>query len=473
MLSSVSLPLAVAAISSISSVAAFKPAHGHSARSLQSHHSFKRFVAPVEKVSRMVKRVKRGSEKTYTTTAIWYAETGWVGSCGESFSDDDLVIALPLELYPKTDEVSYLCGEKVSVTNDATGASITATVADASQRADFTIFTKAGYEALGGDLDQGELSVTYKFVNSSSSVSSALPDSFSTSAVAGANQAQSTVKVTSSSATAAAVVTSAAKKLAAVQTPVQTTTTTSSPAPSASASTSSTEDDEDDWICEDVADETDDSSSSSSSQEDSNSSTPSSSSAAPAQTTTSSAPKQTTTTQAPQSSSTSSAAAASTSKVYDSSSSSNLSLLSAAGIKSFLGLQTNAIASWYHANSGQDSTNGHSWCYYPYNDDTPGLAINVATMIANFNGDEMAARKAYCGLEVAVTTPSGTELTLYVADGFDPAWVKTPSSIDVMYNSFTKLFGKETSNKNDVITGTKWIFTGNRNERYAFNSEGN
>ncbi|GAA5972194.1 hypothetical protein JCM3765_004406, partial [Sporobolomyces pararoseus] len=145
MLSSVSLPIAVAAISSISSVVAFKPAHGHSARSLQSHHSFKRFVAPVEKVSRMVKRVKRGSEKTYTTTAIWYAETGWVGSCGESFSDDDLVIALPLELYPKTDEVSYLCGEKVSVTNDATGASITATVADASQRADFTIFTKAGY----------------------------------------------------------------------------------------------------------------------------------------------------------------------------------------------------------------------------------------------------------------------------------------------------------------------------------------
>ena len=80
----VTVPLAVAAISSVSTVAAFQPAHGHSARSLQSHHSFKRFVAPVDKVSRMVKRVKRGSEKTYTTTAIWYAETGWVGSCGES-----------------------------------------------------------------------------------------------------------------------------------------------------------------------------------------------------------------------------------------------------------------------------------------------------------------------------------------------------------------------------------------------------
>ncbi|GAA5844283.1 hypothetical protein JCM3766R1_002897 [Sporobolomyces carnicolor] len=458
----VAVPLAVAAISSVSTVAAFQPAHGHSARSLQSHHSFKRFVAPVDKVSRMVKRVKRGSEKTYTTTAIWYAETGWVGSCGESFTDDDMVIALPLELYPKTDEVSYLCGEKVTVSNDATGASITATVADASQRADFTIFTKAGYEALGGDLDQGELSVTYKFLNSSSSVSSALPDSFSTSAAAGANEAQSTVKATSS-ATAAAVVTSAAKKLAAVRTPVQT-TTSAAPTASASASDSSAEDDEDDWICEDVADETDSSDDSSSS---------SSSSAAPAQTTTTSAAAKQTTTQAPQSTTTTtSAAAASTSKVYDSSSS-NLSLLSSAGIKSFLGTNTNAIASWYHADSSQDSTNGNSWCYYPYNDDTPGFAISVGTMIANFGGDAMAARKAYCGLEAIVTTPDGTELTLYVADGFDDAWVKTPTSIDVMYNSFTKLFGKATSNKNDVITGTTWRFTGNRNERYAFDSTGN
>ncbi|GAA6008131.1 hypothetical protein JCM11491_001896 [Sporobolomyces phaffii] len=464
MLSSVAVPLAVAALSSIPSVAAFQPAHGHSARNLQAHHSFKRFVAPVDKVSRMVKRVKRGSEKTYSTTAIWYAETGWVGSCGESFSDEDMVVALPIELYPKFDEVSYLCGEKVTVTNDATGASITATVADASQRADFTIFTKAGYEALGGDLDQGELSVTYKFINSSPSVSSALPDSFSTSAVAGANEAQSTVKVTSS-ATAAAVVTSAAKKLQAVKTPVQ--TSTSAPAPSAAASDSSSDDDEDDWICEDVADDSSDS------ESDAEDSTPSSSSAAPAQTTTSSAPKQTTT-QAPQTTTTtSSAAAASTSKVYDSSSGSNLSLLSAAGIKSFLGTNTNAIASWYHADSSQDSTNGHSWCYYPYNDDTPGFAIDVSTMINNFGGDAMAARKAYCGLEAIVTTPDGTSLTLYVADGFDPAWVKTPTSIDVMYNSFTKLFGSATSNKNDVITGTKWVFTGNRNEKYAFNSEGN
>jgi hypothetical protein len=30
---------------------------------------------------------------------------------------------------------------------------------------------------------------------------------------------------------------------------------------------------------------------------------------------------------------------------------------------------------------------------------------------------------------------------------------------------FTKLFGKATSNKNDVIVGSSWKFTGKRNER--------
>lgn len=466
MLTTVALPLAAAALASVSSVSAFSPTHGH----LPAHRSFKRFVSPQvakDKVTRMVKRVKRGTDKTYTTTAIWYAETGWVGSCGESFSDDDMIIALPLELYPKVDEASYLCGEKVWVTNDATGASITATVADASQRADYTIFTKAAYEALGGDLDQGELSVTYKFTESSASVSSALPDSFSTSAVAGAVEAQSTVKVTSTSITAAAAhVTSAAKNLAAVanptttEAPATTTTTTTSTAPT---STSSADSSDDDWVCEDVADD--------SSSSDSSDST-SSSYSAPAQTTTSAAAKTTTTTQAAATTTTSSAAAASTSKVYDSSSSST-SLLSKAGVTSFLGTNTNAIASWYHADSSTDSTNGHSWCYFPYNDNTPGIAISLKTMVNNFGGDAMAARKAYCGLEVEVTTPSGTTSTLVVADAFDDAWVLTPTSIDVMYNAFTTLYGSATTNKNDVIKNVEWKFTGNRNSQYVFNGEGN
>ncbi|GAA5988983.1 hypothetical protein JCM5350_001739 [Sporobolomyces pararoseus] len=149
--------------------------------------------------------------------------------------------------------------------------------------------------------------------------------------------------------------------------------------------------------------------------------------------------------------------------------------VSLAGVKSFLAKPNiNAIASWYHANSAQDSTNGHSWCWFPYNDDTPGFAISLKTMLADFGGDEMAARKAWCGLEAIVTNPStGQQLTLYVADAFDDRWVLTPTSIDVMYNSFSKLFGRVTTNKNDVVKGATWSLTGNRNARYAFNSIGN
>ena len=57
---------------------------------------------------------------------------------------------------------------------------------------------------------------------------------------------------------------------------------------------------------------------------------------------------------------------------------------------------------------------------YSDNDDTPGFAISLKTMLADFGGDEMAARKAWCGLEAIVTNPStGQQLTLYVADAFD------------------------------------------------------
>jgi hypothetical protein len=99
-------------------------------------------------------------------------------------------------------------------------------------------------------------------------------------------------------------------------------------------------------------------------------------------------------------------------------SSSNLS-----GVKSFLGLNTGAIASWYHTNSAQDSTNGNSWCYYPYRDSTPGFAISLGAMLADAGGDATRAREMYCGLEAVVTTPSGKTLTLYVADAFDDACV--------------------------------------------------
>ncbi|GAA5939756.1 RlpA-like double-psi beta-barrel domain-containing protein [Sporobolomyces koalae] len=139
---------------------------------------------------RMARKIKRGEvsakaskqqTQTYTTTAIWYAETGWIGSCGVEFNDNDLVIGLPLELYPNPAEKSELCGQSVVVTNPKTGQSITAVVADASQRDAYTTFPKGAYQALGGDLDVGELSVSYHFANADS-ISGSLPSAFSTSA---------------------------------------------------------------------------------------------------------------------------------------------------------------------------------------------------------------------------------------------------------------------------------------------------
>ena len=91
-------------------------------------------------------------------------------------------------------------------------------------------------------------------------------------------------------------------------------------------------------------------------------------------------------------------------------------------------------------------------------------------MLSNFNWDYEAAAKAYCGLEAIVTTPDGRTATLYLADAFDDTWVRTPASIDVIYDAFSNLFGSQTNNKNDVIQGATWKFTGNRNDKYKFKS---
>ncbi|GAA5887835.1 hypothetical protein JCM5296_001783 [Sporobolomyces johnsonii] len=146
--------------------------------------------------------------------------------------------------------------------------------------------------------------------------------------------------------------------------------------------------------------------------------------------------------------------------------------LAAARVTGFPGTNTNAIISWFHTNSTTDSTNGNSWCGFKYSDAVPGFAPSLATMLANFNGSYVAAATAYCGLEAVVTTPDGRTATLYLADAFDDAWVRTPSSLDVVYGSFPLLFGSVTDNKNDVVKNATWYFTGARNERYKYKGLG-
>ncbi|GAA5827927.1 hypothetical protein JCM5353_007743 [Sporobolomyces roseus] len=180
-------------------------------RSVKRHHQLaERAVEQRDQVApssgRMARKIKRGDAaatpkaskketQTYTTTAIWYAESGWVGSCGVAFQDDDLVLGLPLELYPNPAEKSELCGQSVVVVNTATGKQITAVVADASQRDAYTTFTKGAYQALGGDLDVGELSVSYHFADADS-IASSMPSAFSTSATA---KEKSVIKTSASS----------------------------------------------------------------------------------------------------------------------------------------------------------------------------------------------------------------------------------------------------------------------------------
>ncbi|SGZ24040.1 BQ5605_C023g09689 [Microbotryum silenes-dioicae] len=157
------------------------------------------------------------------------------------------------------------------------------------------------------------------------------------------------------------------------------------------------------------------------------------------------------------------------------------------------GWNTNAIASWF-----RDSTNGHSWCYNEYDDSLPGFAPDVSVMLANFGGSNVRAGQAYCGLEAEVVTADGRTVNLIIMDGFDSKvsfaihfqqsilgglfahlripfayliqWVRTPASIDVIYNAFGLLHGSTTNDKNTVESGVKWRLTGRRDSRYTFNS---
>ena len=88
--------------------------------------------------------------------------------------------------------------------------------------------------------------------------------------------------------------------------------------------------------------------------------------------------------------------------------------------------------------SPADVHSGHSWCGFPYNDQVPGFAPSVGTMLRNFGGSYERAATAYCGLEARFTTPDGKTATLFITDGFDDTWVRTPASVDVVIGSVSR-----------------------------------
>ncbi|KPV74110.1 uncharacterized protein RHOBADRAFT_54669 [Rhodotorula graminis WP1] len=120
------------------------------------------------KRQRFERKVRRGESSSssaksavYESTAIWWATTGWAATCGENTSDDAMILGLPLAVYPDISAASPLCGTPVTVTAKSTGKQITASVIGASNRDDYTTFSKAAYLALGGDLDVGMLDIEF------------------------------------------------------------------------------------------------------------------------------------------------------------------------------------------------------------------------------------------------------------------------------------------------------------------------
>ncbi|KAJ3012643.1 hypothetical protein HKX48_006178 [Thoreauomyces humboldtii] len=147
-------------------------------------------------------------------------------------------------------------------------------------------------------------------------------------------------------------------------------------------------------------------------------------------------------------------------------------------VGAFVGSQS-GIGSWFRASSGQDSTNGNSWCGYPYTDDTPGFAPDVwrmagtgnDPMYGNPNWAPIATK--YCGLEAEVTDPStGITKILYIVDAFDHQYVRSPGSIDIMTKAWESLTSQDANDKDIVIKGVQWKLTGKRNPKYAFKGPG-
>jgi hypothetical protein len=133
----------------------------------------------------------------------------------------------------------------------------------------------------------------------------------------------------------------------------------------------------------------------------------------------------------------------------------------------FQGKQS-GIGSWFRANHVNDTTNGNSWCLYPYKNYSIVFAIDLDQMRRSPQGG-----REYCGMEAIVRNPrTNKTLKLYVGDAFDPKWVKSPGSIDIMVESYKYLTNDAPLIKENVIFGIEWEFTGNKSAKYSYASKG-
>jgi hypothetical protein len=147
------------------------------------------------------------------------------------------------------------------------------------------------------------------------------------------------------------------------------------------------------------------------------------------------------------------------------------------------------IGSWFKAIDLPNS-NGNSWCNFPYTDASNGFAValNVITENTNVTSGPNWEKygKLWCGLEAQVTNPD-TQITktMFIIDGiffmkflmslsiaFDPRFVLTPQSIDIMKTRWQDLTGYEPKSGSQVIYNTQWYLTGGKSVQYTFGGPG-
>ncbi|GAA6010336.1 hypothetical protein JCM10207_005180 [Rhodosporidiobolus poonsookiae] len=179
----------------------------------------------------------------FNGTALWFYESGGLGACLQTNTDDDLVVGLPDTLWRNTGVVSPLCGEKVVLTNTDNGKTVTATVADASGK-EYVTLTRAAFLQLS-PLSVGMIPVEYTFPeldrsgsSAASSAAAASSSAVSTGASAGVfNPSAADVKIVTAAATSAPI--AAATTAAPVATTTEAPTTTFDSASAARAAASS------------------------------------------------------------------------------------------------------------------------------------------------------------------------------------------------------------------------------------------
>ena len=136
------------------------------------------------------------------------------------------------------------------------------------------------------------------------------------------------------------------------------------------------------------------------------------------------------------------------------------------------------IGSWFKAVDLPNS-NGRSWCNYPYTDFSNGFAVSLNLITENTNATYFTNAtewerygKQWCGLEAQVTNPD-TQITktMYIIDAFDPKFVLSPNSIDIMVEEW-KLLTKVPNTAGAVIYNVQWYLTGGQSTKYSFGGPG-